>query len=275
MWLLLLSLEIWSGLNDRHQLTLALRREGCSVAIRQNWLCRYVSPVFGEVAGVSIDSDHVKVSATQLLNRVTRYRDLKSLAINGVPIRDLSFLNLLPQIRALSITDAGLTDDKLGPLRELKNLGSLDLSFNPLNGSGLKYVPSSAPLRTLYVAHTNLQAVNLRLLGRFRLLEDLIIDGNDLDDVALSALPTLGSLAVLEANGTKVGNASLRWITALPNLETLSLQNTKVDDESIAQLQTLRLLNLLDLSATKVTDGGSVRLKQSNEDLTLLWSPSE
>lgn len=156
---------------------------------------------------------------------------------------------LAPQdLQSLRLGGCGLTDKSLIHLRNLTWLEHLDLSCNPVSGTGL--------------AH----------LEGMLLLERLELWGCDLTEEGLANLPPLPSLKHLSvAIHLDLPNDALALLVRLPTLESLDLCSTPIGDRALAHLRKLRQLRSLHVSHTKVIHDGIAELHAALPLCQISW----
>ena len=228
----------------------------------------------------------------------------------------LFFLKYAPNLDSISLKETNLTDKSLLFLKDLHHLKSLDLSYNQISNIGLKnlsnlnlselnlesneridelgifYLSDSIfndsekllNLKKINLAKTNVSALGLHCLKKFKGLEDLNLQATAIDDRSIkdivqfkkikslnlaetnitdTSLPTIGSLRFMEklnlSHNLNISNKSIFHLRDLP-LMSISLAGTSIDDQGIDYLLHFNLIRKLDISDTFVTDNGVLKL---------------
>jgi hypothetical protein len=147
----------------------------------------------------------------------------------------------LPQLRELTLTMVGTTDDALQSLALLKNLESLQLVHRGFGRevtiAGVEFVTQLPKIRSLTLARLP-----------------------KLDDRLFSHLKLVRGLKSLNVDQATITGSELRQLASLPKLLELNLIGTRVDDEAMEKLAALTLLESLDISGTRVSDAGLMHL---------------
>jgi Leucine-rich repeat (LRR) protein len=167
--------------------------------------------------------------------------------INDVDLIDsVARLAKLPQF-TLDLSHGSVTD--VSPVRELKNITSLNLSF-----TGVTDIP---PLREM----KNLASLNLSFTGvtdisplrEMKNLTSLYLNNMRITDI--SPLREMKNLTTLDLSNTSVENISA--LHEMKNIGWLSLYNTNVTD--ISPLREMKNINWLDLGSTRVENISALR----------------
>lgn len=182
-------------------------------------------------------------SAVETLDGVARLR-LKSFALRGTLVEDLSPLSTLVSLEEVSLTSVDLTS--IAPLARLSSLRRLFISDDELL-SDIAPIGELLDLEFLSFRYCpNVTSIDALFgLTKLKLLD---LDATGVSDIsAVSNMRTLNSL-LLAATGV----SDLTPITGLRNLETLDLANTSVS--SLDPLKDHAALTTLNLKGTKVED---------------------
>ena len=154
-----------------------------------------------------------------------------------------------------------VSDAELAPLKELTNLGTLDLSYTEITDAGLVHLKNLTNLRRLDLAGTKVRGDGLANLTRLANLEWLSLINTQASDAGLSHLKGMPNLKFLSLALTKISDAGVAHLEGLTKLENLILAETNVTDAGLVHLKGLTKLEELFLNNTKITDVGVAHLK--------------
>ncbi|EAY24529.1 leucine-rich repeat domain-containing protein [Microscilla marina] len=192
---------------------------------------------------------------------ISQLKHLRVLHLYSCVLDDLSFLQDLPQLQELDLSEllmekppvigkldnlksltmhnCGLGNNNLAFLKTLKNLRHVDFSYNYL--TDLSSFSSLSKLTSFYVANNHLP--DLTSLKHFPQLEALQLQNNEIHE--LDGIEHLSNLRHLNLEGNLLDE--LDPLQHLPQLELLSVKDNLVEDLSpIAQLTQLRYLDVSD-----------------------------
>ena len=155
-----------------------------------------------------------------------------------------------------------LTDAGLAPLKALKNLRELNLSWTHVTDAGLKQLEEDLPqLQSLYLRGLYLSDAGLVHLRGLKNLRTLYLSGQPVTDAGLVHIMELKQLMGLGLSSTRVTDAGFANLPTLKNLRNLNLERTRVTDAIFAQLKGLAQLEDLSLGGTRVTEAGLAALQ--------------
>lgn len=165
----------------------------------------------------------------------------------------LEVLGELAHLRELVLLDRDLGEVGLGHLAALSKLELLELS-GPVEDPSMKGLGALVGLRTLRLAHPQIDDRIAPQLQQLQELQWLDLGGTRISDEGLAALAELRELRTLHLDRTRVTNRGLAHVGKLTALQELSLQSTDVVDEGVTHLRPLQSLHTLRLDRTLVTD---------------------
>src|SRR5262245_32287155 len=85
-------------------------------------------------------------------------------------------------IMSIDMSVGGITDEKLKPIGNLKNLTMLYLNGTRVTDEGLKHLANLKSLKTLNLNSTDVSGVGLRNLANLRALTNLSLSGTKITD---------------------------------------------------------------------------------------------
>ena len=216
-------------------------------------------------------------------------RNLTHLDVGGLGITDEELAQLPYRTINLGLRDNQITDAGLKTLIEQRGtmMGSLDLSGNPVDGSGFAGQPLA--IDTLVLDRTNVSDKTIATHLSAVTMQKLVLRNTQLTDAALPSLLKLTGIAAWElgdGNFTDDGLSQLSSaapITQLtlcgkqftgacfktwrPGLQILSMRGSSVTDKDLAHVANLALLTNLDLSDTAITDEGLKVLEKTSQPI--------
>lgn len=152
-------------------------------------------------------------------------------------VNDLATLPDLPNLRQLTLTNCGLTDEHLGPLTKLPKLETIDLKNNSLTDAALESFRGMTKLETVSLSTNKIQGAGCVHLVELPLLTQLFLHDNPVSDEGLSEIAKLTNLELLGLAGSKVTDAGLDQLAELKRLKYLGLTRTQVTRAGAARLQ--------------------------------------
>ena len=174
---------------------------------------------------------------------------LEELDLGGNEPGSLISLGKLTGLKKLSLSDTGLSDEKLESLTGLKNLTELDLRENgDLTQDAVERLRKSLPGCNVLADEDLLHAVKLGGKRFTSDAEEITAVSAGVDD--LSGLEKFSELKSLTLTGNSV--SSLEPLRGLPKLENLALGNNRVSD--LSPLSSCTTLKRLLLPNNKVSD---------------------
>ncbi len=170
-----------------------------------------------------------------------------------VTSEDLRLIAKIPSLATLKLQATTINDETLRPLHET-SLEQLELGCTEINGTGLKYLPSSIKLlelgrcSSLNTTETGTLAKNLTRLRRFNAYQ---IGFSDSDLHEISQLSELEDLCF---QGNRVSSKGMEVLSACKKLNTLMVFDCNVAAEHMRFLSHLPKLTCLFLSCDRITN---------------------
>lgn len=151
-------------------------------------------------------------------------------------------LKNLKNLRFLSATSCGLSDEHVLELSQCKSLVEVHLSLNSrLTHRSIQALSMMPNLETLHITGCRLKPEDLAALSRSRHLNDLKLDGMKIDDKNITPICELKELRRLSLNYTDVTSVGLKpLLSSLDQLEDLSLYGCKnIDEKDVMNLKSV------------------------------------
>lgn len=181
-----------------------------------------------------LDINHTAVSDSELINLISRFKNLVELKLGGCDALTTRGLSFLP--------------------RELKNLRSIQFPNREHELDGVLLRFKDLPLESLNLSgFLNLTDEGAQSIACMKHLRDLSLDGTKVTDEGISLFDGLIELEKLSMDRTLVTDVGLEKLSGLSKLETLSLSRTGVTNDGLHVLgdfertsfaRNLRTLNL-------------------------------
>lgn len=170
---------------------------------------------------------------------------------------ELKFLEGLPKLQELSLSQTAVTNDALKLVGNLSGLQSLDLMSTKITDEGLKHISHLQLLTTLDLTQTDITDRGLSHLANLTRLKVLVLDAG----VRMAKGKT--------TRRPRITDAGLKHLAQLRQLEELHLYGSRVGDPGLAHLKNLTALKKLNLG--HVTSGfEAVRFEEAG---TINWKP--
>lgn len=208
----------------------------------------------------------VAKSIKRLLANVERDRLNPNQPVVSVEVRNFGQFNI----------QSSFTDGDLERLEVLMNLRSLSLTSDQLTDAGLVHVGRLSGLTTLHLEVPKLTEVgfaHLQQLTHLTHLTTLTLSGENITDNVLKAIGPQDKLQFLSLIRTSIRNLPLSENSQMRNLTRLIIGSSELTDQGlkeIGELKQLRELTLL-LTPQMTKDGlSALRHLDQLEDLTLL-----
>ncbi|MCX7396349.1 MAG: hypothetical protein NT138_01575 [Planctomycetales bacterium] len=215
--------------------------------------------------GLSLSSSN---TSNELLGLLKTHRSLFSLSLNGFANGETCLRAIRQQtnLRFLSVTDCGVTDDQLSQLTKLQHVETLYFRRTKVHGRGLAELRSLAKLESLEIDMTADQFHALKISQLVHLLpiaygENKTTAGKD------------DEITDLELNGFygyPVTNEMLQNVEQLSSLRELSLIESQVDNDAIPQLVRMKKLEKLNLERSRIDDDGLKVLASADQLVSLV-----
>lgn len=147
-------------------------------------------------------------------------------------------IGVYDQVVEVRLVDAGVTDDFLAELAELKELRILNLSQNEITGTGLEH------------------------LTQLKHIEDLDLGYTEIRDDDMAVLGKMVSLQRLDLSHNRLSGRGLHRLEPLTNLETICLVATPLRDDGLKTLSTLPALTMCNVFGCRHLSQESVKAFQ-------------
>ena len=190
----------------------------------------------------------------------------------------LTVLGKLDKLDDLSLYGcAGFSDRGFEPLKQLRNLNSLDLRGTAASDSAVAHLVEMPRLQRLKVGE-NLTDKGFRELSKIFSLEDLYIGNSTASDEGLRFLGRINRLERLDIGSTKITGTGLGPLTRLPYLKDLRLRCPSLTDVAFdhlsraKNLQKIRLVERDFQPPASLTNDGIMKMASATW-LSELWLP--
>ena len=202
--------------------------------------------------------------------RGDRILDPKALPPGPSWLRRIIGESYLRDVVEVSLRDTQVGDSELEFVEQLPMLESLDLSNTPVTSRGLVHIEKLRNLQGLYLINTDVDDLGLKHLARLTSLERLSLWNTQVGDAGVKHLSGLTNLRALVLDGTAVTDEGLKHLQGLTNLEEwLGLVDTQVTDAGLHNLKRLTKLKELNLLNTAVTADGVLTLKRDLKNTSI------
>jgi Leucine-rich repeat (LRR) protein len=178
------------------------------------------------------------------------------------PGRSLASLEMLKNLRHLSLDSAQISDADLVHLERLSRLEHLDLSRSLVTDQGLVHLQNLTRLKTLRLNRTQVTGAGFEHLRGLTDLEDLSIAESEADDEGLVHLVSLSGLRSLDISGTRITDTGVEHLRHITGLERLRLDRTDVTDTGLDTVKRLKDLEFLSCRQTGLTHDGIGTLRR-------------
>ncbi|MCA9172973.1 MAG: PEGA domain-containing protein, partial [Planctomycetales bacterium] len=143
----------------------------------------------------------------------------------------------LTLVSVMLYANARVSNEDLGRLVELENLGVVAL------------------------ANTNISDAGMTHVAKIKTLVRLDVQSSGVTGKGLRELASLRSLKTLWANGLAVSNADIEYLSRCPQLEQLSLSDPAITDAAVEHFSKMKSLQTLTLSGTSVSAEGRANIQ--------------
>lgn len=214
------------------------------------------------------------------------------------PREEFRHVSAFVRFEEIQAKDCPLTGDDLRALRDVPNVGMLDLEGTLVDDAGLIHI-AKIPISRLSIANTSVSDTGLTNLATHVALRESIdefdargtkirgpgfadFNGSSLtvvlladsqfDDSGLSHLESIVYLRELDLSGTHITDAGISGFMAPRNLKSISLDRTAVSREGLRRFFSKRKaddLNLISLGQTLLTSEDVSRFSCDPEYLSL------
>jgi Leucine-rich repeat (LRR) protein len=190
-----------------------------------------------------------------LLAKLTEHlSSLRRVTLRNVPgVTSTESIVSLPQLTHLALIDMPIEADAIEPLREAKNLVSLDLRMcGRIGGDQLLVLADISGLKELKLGGYTIDNQSMVTVASMPALESLTIEDASIDAEGLAELvqigPRLRSLSLARCSG--LGDDELEAIGAFVGLRALVLRDMPVTGEFLQHLGAPERLETLSLNQT-------------------------
>ena len=144
-----------------------------------------------------------------------------------------------------------ILNEKLAPIRHLRTLTYLDLTWTRLNDAGMNYLKGLTQLESLRIPTGEISIDGLIHIRNFTALKSFT---GRMSDDGLKHISGLKNLQSLDISGPQLTDEGLQHLTQLQSLKTLYLKDSKVAGSGLHHLTHLPLLESIDLSHSQLSD---------------------
>jgi hypothetical protein len=160
------------------------------------------------------------------------------LSKNAVQDGDLKDLADLKELRALDLTNAGITDQGMQHLKASTKLEWFTAYNTRLSDGTMKLFSGFKGMKKLYLSSTRVTDAGVKELLKLQQLEVLHLTGTDVTEKCLDDLIKMRSLRDLSIGSQHFTDAGIQKLAALTELRSLSISNSiHVTNEGIAKLR--------------------------------------
>ena len=168
----------------------------------------------------------------------------------------MSIVSQIKSLRDLRVSYCSLTDVGLRALEGMTQLTALNLSHNQLTDVGMKSLAGLTNLQSLDVGDMRITDEGVRQLSQLTELRELSLGGLKISGKTL-AFTHLQSLTI---GGDLVTDATLDHIVQCSDLRHLGLLWTRISDDGLERVASLKELRSLNLTSKVITDDGIAHL---------------
>jgi Leucine-rich repeat (LRR) protein len=204
----------------------------------------------------SLDLSDTRVTSSGLKG-LTTLPGLQKLKLPGsIFARSVATIAVLPNVRFLDISGAGLKPQALQQLAGMKQLRGLVLGSS--QGGPIRTDSPGVSVRGFAITtrSANLTDAGMEVLAGSRSLESLHLVGAKLTDKGMKHIAGLTTLKTLDLSHVAVSDRGLKELSALPHLEGLRLNLVPLTAEGLKTLASLKRLRVLSLSMSISSDEG-------------------
>ena len=200
-----------------------------------------------------------------------RPADVEKLELASATDDDLAYIERLPNLILLDLSNAGITDEGIVHLQRLTNLQYLELAGTRITDSALSRLKGLPNLRELGLRNTSITDKGLAQLGRLLPnLEFLILTQTAVTDSGLAELSAMTKLNCPGLRDTLISDSGLAHLKSLPELRTIHLDGTRITDTGVALLMEFKALSFVTLGHTGITDDGLIYLASCTNLVSLV-----
>jgi hypothetical protein len=182
------------------------------------------------------------------LVRAANLEELRLLC-NYTDDEDLLDISRIPNLRALRITSAEMSDRGLAHLSGMRSLHALELYGDPrrVSDRGAEFLLALGELRELTFRVGGLDGSWLRYVAELKHLELLDASSTGVSNSDLMKISSSVSLLDIDLSGCDIDENGLKAISRFADLGVLRLNNTKVGERGIDVLKSLKQLRRVEL----------------------------
>lgn len=206
------------------------------------------------------------------LNSIGSLTGLRFLSLENTLLSDadLAHFASLGELKTLHLVRTRATGRGLQYLKP-HNMGSLDLSWSPIDDVGLEQLQRLKMLSVLNLNHTRITDAGLIHLASLDGLFALYLDGTTITGEGFVHIKGLRHLEEISLERSWLTNAGVAALHELPALTGLNLSNTNIDDEAVGILSGMSRLKTLRLQGTDLDEQGMHQLKKALPGCEILY----
>jgi hypothetical protein len=165
--------------------------------------------------------------------RIAARANLRGLTIRAKVGDDaLPILTVLEKIDTLELKACQLTDAQLEPIARFTALQALNLSSNPIEGTGLVHLADLTGLYLLDLRDTHLTAAGLQALADLQSIEVVDLSGTPITDEQLALLEPLKANKLCLSR-TEITNAGLLNLKGNQHVKRVIVNNSPADQSGV------------------------------------------
>lgn len=209
-------------------------------------------PRLKNLMSLSLAWTHV---STHGLAKLAECHSLQDLQLMGLKIHkgDLRFLEHLPNLLSLDLTETGISDQDMHDVCKAVTLKTLLVSKTHIGDGAMNDIGNLSGLEELFAPHTGVSDRSMAAIGTLKRLEYLNLAGTKVSDAGLQSIEQ-SNLTQLVLAHTQVHDSGLASIGKIKSLRNLDLEDTRITSEGLAHIVDLLELSYLNLSKTRIDD---------------------
>mmetsp|Transcript_16411 Transcript_16411/g.31370 ORF Transcript_16411/g.31370 Transcript_16411/m.31370 type:complete len:903 (+) Transcript_16411:313-3021(+) len=228
----------------------------CQGILRSSWQGKIDNLKSLELCYAGVRDSHI--SRLRSLPKLEEL-NLDSCLIGDWAIAHLADNNVVPNLTALDLSDADISDRGVAKIAQFRNLKRLSLFYCNVSNAGLRQLSTITTLEELNLDSRDIDDNGLRYLRNLP-LKSLDLFSNRVTDLGCAYISKIKTLTSLELCGGGVGDLGCAHLATLSNLTSLNLsQNEEITNRGAASIAVLSNLKALNLSKTRVDSGGLLR----------------
>lgn len=180
--------------------------------------------------------------------KICKIKTLLRLNLCQTPkIRAYSEIAQLAKLQSIALTENEMTDKDLDGFKTLTDLRTVNLSTNPINGTGLVNFKNAKLLTDFKMGSAQFTADGIKALGQLKQIHRLSLRNSNIGDPQLDTIVTMPGVVTLDISGTNITNAGLLKLAKMKSLKELRIgECPHVTPHGISKLKKLR--NDIDIS---------------------------